>query len=228
MPQDSVVQELSSLRGWVKQTKPADAPRRLTNRELLERATGASDARERSRAADELLRQVKSLAAAMVDQRTRALTANEIDDLAQEVMIRLLQTGTRGGAIDPTPAYIGRILTNLLIDQVRHLKRRGLEKGGVSVEDSYEAAAVPDPQPSVESSVLGRMRRGELRAALSKSLKPTEASVVWLRAEGASHQEIAAELNLREDNVRKQCERALKRLKKLSETGALPAVLALD
>lgn len=220
-----VVPDLRDLRSWLAEKRPAE--RRLTNRELLDRAVDAPTQRERDRAANDLLRQITSLCAAVVDHKTSARTAQEVEDLAQEVMLRLLQSRKRG-VVDPTPAYIRKIVTNLLIDHVRFLQRRGLASGAVSVEENDEAAAVADPRPSVEEEVLSRTRQSEIHAALARTLKPTEAAVVWLRAEGASHRDIALELNLREASARKHCERGLKRLKYLSEAGALPAALALD
>ena len=204
------------------------APKRESNRELLDKAMNATAEWQRNRAAETLRRQIKSLCAAVVDRHTSALTSQEVEDLTQEVFLRLLtsQAGNVGEAVvDPTPAYIARIAVNLLIDRRRFLKRRGLDQIPASVEDEVVTATLRDPNPSVEDAVLGRLRTRELRRALLKSLSPTEAKVIWMRTEGASHEEIARELNIKEPNARKHCERGLKRLKNLVETNAIPLMV---
>ncbi|MES2463125.1 MAG: RNA polymerase sigma factor [Armatimonadota bacterium] len=204
------------------------APKRESNRELLDKAMNATAEWQRNRAAETLRRQIKTLCAAVVDRHTSALTSQEVEDLTQEVFLRLLtsQAGNIGEAVvDPTPAYIARIAVNLLIDRRRFLKRRGLDQIPASVEDEVVTATLRDPNPSVEDAVLGRLRTRELRRALLKSLSPTEAKVVWMRTEGASHEEIARELNIKEPNARKHCERGLKRLKNLVETNAIPLMV---
>ncbi len=204
----------------------AAAPRRETNRELLHRARNGKTAYERSDAAEALRRQIKSLCAAVVDRHTAHLTASEVEDLTQDVLIRLLQCQggeTAASLPDPTPAYIARVAVNLLIDQRRFLRRRGLEKAAVSVEESGDALTIRDPAPSVESEVIGRMADTDLRALLSRALSPAEAAVLWRRSEGASHQDIALELGINEANARKRCERGLKRLRELADTGVFAA-----
>jgi len=199
--------------------------RRETNRELLDRAMNAPTERERNRAAETLRRQIKTLCAAVVDRYTSALTSQEVEDMTQEVFVRLLtsQAGNAGEAVvEPTPAYISRIAVNLIIDRRRHLKRRGLEQLPASVEDEALAATLRDARPSVEETVVDRMRTRELRRTLNQMLSPTEAKVVWMRTEGASHEEIARQLGIKEPNARKHCERGLKRLRNLVETGAVP------
>jgi len=198
-------------------------PRRETNRELLHRARNGKTDRERSDAAEALRRQIKSLCAAVIDRHTAHLTASEAEDLTQDVLVRLLQCQggeTAASLPDPTPAYIARVAVNLLIDQRRFLRRRGLEKAAVSVEESGDALTIRDTAPSVESEVIGRIADRDLRALLARALSPAEAAVLWRRSEGASHQEIAEEMGINEANARKRCERGLKRLRQLADTGA--------
>lgn len=204
----------------------AATPRRETNGELLLRARNAATARERDRAAEMLRRQIKTLCAAVIDRHTSVLTAQEAEDLTQEVFIRLLTSAAsaekEGQVLEPTPAYISRIAVNLLIDQRRFLDRRGLSTPGPSLDDAEAGVSIPDPSEGIEEGVVGRFHRHQVREALRKSLSPVEARVVWMRSDGASHAEIAAELGIKEPNARKHHERALKRLKKLAEMGAFP------
>jgi RNA polymerase sigma factor, sigma-70 family len=207
--------------------RPQARPRRETNAELLHIIRTAKSEQERSRAAEVLRRQVKSLCAAVTDRYTSALTAQEADDLTQEVMVRLITsaagTARDGQVLEPTPAYIQRIAVNLLIDQKRFLDRRGLSRPGVSVDDSETAVSVPDPRVSVEADVVGKFHRRDLREALKRTLSPVEARVLWMRSDGASHSEIADALGIKEANARKHHERGLKRLKKAVDEGAFPA-----
>ena len=216
--------QLQGLKAWDQQrqavTAPPQAPRRQTNRELLRtiRAAGTSE-RERSRAAEQLRRQIKTLCAATLARQSRPLSANELEDLTQEVIVRLLQSpeGT-----DPSAAYIAKVATNLLIDRQRHLVRRGQEKQALSLDDTEEgtvAREVADPTARVEETVLDRIQQHSLREALLKLLKPHEALVVLRRAEGASHDEIALELGTNAACVRKQAERGMKRLREHAELG---------
>lgn len=235
-PSPQVVSGLRDLRqriGARQETAalPAPTKRRETNQELLQKALTAACPRERDRAAETLRRQIKSLCAAVIDRYAGSrLSAQEVEDLAQEVLLRLLTTGKEDAVsavtVDPSPAYVTRIAVNLLIDRQRFQKRRGLNAPAVSLDDSYEAASVPDTRLSVEEDVVTRLYRTELRASLKRTLNPMEAEVVWRRSEGATHQEIAAELGIQQANARKHCERGLKRLKHLIETGALSIPLS--
>jgi len=205
----------------------AQRTRRESNAELLHIIRTSTSERERNRAAETLRRQVKSLCAAAIDRYTSALTAQEAEDLTQEVVIRLLTSaaGTErdGQVVEPTPAYIQRIAVNLLIDQKRFLNRRGLSRPGISVDDTEAAVSLPDPRVSVEADVVGKFHRRDLKEALKNTLSPVEARVLWMRSDGASHGEIAEALGIKEANARKHHERGLKRLKKAAEAGLFPA-----
>lgn len=220
--------QLQGLRAWDQErqavntpsTAPNPAPRRLTNRELLAtiRTTQTREP-ERNRAAETLRRQIKTLCAATLSRQSRQLSANELEDLTQEVIVRLLQSPEN---TDPSAAYIARIATNLIIDRQRHLVRRGQEKQALSLDDTEEGSAareVADPMARVEDTVLARIQQHSLREALLKLLKPNEVLVVLRRAEGASHDEIAQELGTNAACVRKQAERGMKRLREHAELG---------
>ncbi|MBC8143398.1 MAG: sigma-70 family RNA polymerase sigma factor [Armatimonadetes bacterium] len=191
---------------------PATATPRQTNAELLAATRHGKTNSEKNRAAEELRRRIKTLCAAALDRYTSQLTAQEADDLTQEVMVRLLCTTDEAAEI--TGAYISRVAVNLLIDKRRALDRRGLNKPGVSVDDCEAAVAIPDPAPTPEQSLTQNFESFRLRQVISDALSPTEAKVVWLRvAEDRSHAEIADELGIKEANARKHYERGLKRLR---------------
>lgn len=223
------LQALQGLKAWHDQAAPkptptttvSAAPKRQTNKELLAVIRNAqSSKRERDTAAELLRRQIKSLCAATLARQARMLAANELEDLTQEVVIRLLQSPA---GTEPTGAYIARIATNLLIDRQRHLVRRGQDKLAVSLDDTEEGETrdLPDPETRVEETVLARIQQRAIREALLSLLKPNEAIVVLRRAEGASHDEIAEELGTNAACVRKQAERGLKRLREHAEAGRL-------
>ncbi|WP_395094852.1 RNA polymerase sigma factor [Armatimonas sp.] len=217
---------LQGLKAWHDQAAPqptqatvSAAPKRQTNTELLAVIReSANSKRERDVAAEMLRRQVKSLCAATLARQARTLLANELEDLTQEVVIRLLQSPA---STEPTSAYIARIATNLLIDRQRHLVRRGQDKQAFSLDDTEdgETRDLPDLETRVEESVLARIQQRAIREALLTLLKPNEALVVLRRAEGASHDEIAEELGTNAACVRKQAERGLKRLREHAEAG---------
>lgn len=205
----------SQLQGLHRQRRaeaPACPPARHTNRELLEIIRHGATERARSDAAETLRRQVRSLCAAALARGQRTLTAQEIDDLVQDVFLRLLQSPD---GVDPSPAYLHRIAVNLLIDRHRRLARRGLDQPALSLDDpdSQVERTVADPAPGVEETVLGAIEARTLREFLLRTLKPTEVKILLRRSEGAAHDEIAAELGLTCANVRKQCERSLKRVR---------------
>lgn len=223
------LQALQGLKAWHDQAAPKPTPtttvsaalKRQTNKELLAVIRNAqSSKRERDTAAELLRRQIKSLCAATLARQARMLAANELEDLTQEVVIRLLQSPA---GTEPTGAYIARIATNLLIDRQRHLVRRGQDKLAVSLDDTEEGETrdLPDPETRVEETVLARIQQRAIREALLSLLKPNEAIVVLRRAEGASHDEIAEELGTNAACVRKQAERGLKRLREHAEAGRL-------
>ncbi len=228
--EDSVKSKLLGLKSWKAEqaTTPvaaSAAPRRATNRELLatirsERTTEV----ERSRAADTLRRQIRTLCAAAISRCGDAsLSGGELEDLTQDVLIRLLQCPT---ACDPTPAYVAKVAANLLIDQRRHRSRRGQNLAPLSLDEPVEdgpARDVIDPDECVEDKVLARLAEVSLRSAIEKLLKPNEAIVVLRRAEGVAHEEIAAETGQSCASVRKQYERGLKRLQAHAESGYLVA-----
>ena len=205
----------------VRPAAPA-TPARKTNRELLDIARSEkSPGVERDRAAETLRRQLKTLCAATLSRRGDGFTSGELEDLTQDVFLRLLQSSTEA---DPTAAYIARIAANLLIDKRRHAVRRGQNQALLSLDETVvdgPARDVVDPSENVEESVLTRLNNRALRDAIEKLLKPNEATVVLRRAEGLAHDEIARETGQSCASVRKQYERGIKRLQTYAENGLI-------
>jgi RNA polymerase sigma factor (sigma-70 family) len=228
--QNPLMAQMADLRTWDNANKTpqvtAQTTRRATNGELLAIVKNGRTEADRSRAAETLRRQMRPICAAAIARHGHHLTGAEIDDLSQEVFIRLLQNTTDA---DPSPAYISRIAVNLLIDQCRHILRRGQEKAAFSLDEvnadgmTYDVA---DPTQNTEETVMAQMEQTALKATLQQVLKPTESAILLRRAEGASHDEIATELGLQAANVRKQCERGMKRLRTLAEAGQFAAFSA--
>ena len=218
-------QRLHDLKAWKDRQNalpvaPA-TPARKTNRELLAVIRSEASGVERDRAAETLRRQLKTLCAATLSRRSDGFTSGELEDLTQDVFLRLLQSST---SADPTPAYIVRIAANLLIDKRRHAVRRGQNQATLSLDETIEggpARDVVDPSEGVEDSVLTRLNNRALREAIEKLLKPNEATVVLRRAEGMAHDEIALETGQSCASVRKQYERGIKRLQHYAEHGLL-------
>ena len=234
----NAMQRLHELKAW-KDRQPASAnaapvavrpvapatPARKTNRELLAVVRSEASNVERNRAAETLRRQLKTLCAATLSRRGDGFTSGELEDLTQDVFLRLLQSSTEA---DPTAAYIARIAANLLIDKRRHAVRRGQNQARLSLDETIAeggpARDVVDPSEGVEESVLTRLNNRALRDAIERLLKPAEATVVLRRAEGLAHDEIALETGQSCASVRKQYERGIKRLQTYAENGLLVAV----
>ena len=104
----NAMQRLHELKAW-KDRQPASVhsapvvarpsapatPARKTNRELLTviRSEKSSNV-ERNRAAETLRRQLKTLCAATLSRRGDGFTSGELEDLTQDVFLRLLQSST--------------------------------------------------------------------------------------------------------------------------------------
>jgi RNA polymerase sigma-70 factor (ECF subfamily) len=120
-----------------------------------------------------------------------------VDDLLQESYYRLLRSGFAGGSEEDRARYLFRIATNLLKDHWAAAKRSG------------EVAAEPAAEGFTREGPAARL---DLHSALG-ALKAADREMLWLAyAEGCSHAEIAAALEVRPASVRVMLFRARARL----------------
>lgn len=137
------------------------------------------------------------------------------DDVLQDTYVRFLAADVPPMTTEQTMSYLYTIATRLVYDRWRRrsTERRWWEREATA---GAEGAALPEP--------LGLRR--DVDAALTR-LSPRDRALVWLAyAEGRSHREIAAILEVGEKSVRVMLFRARRRLAKvLDECGLTPEVL---
>ena len=118
------------------------------------------------------------------------------DDLVQEATARALRRGPLA-ELDHPAAYLRRAITNLASNERRRLGRQ------------RRALRVLGPPPEVDPSYASDV--AELLA-----LPPMTRAVLWLaEVEGATYEEIAAELGGRADAARQQASRGRQALRHL-------------
>ncbi|MFM7323142.1 MAG: RNA polymerase sigma factor [Armatimonadota bacterium] len=210
---------LSALHSEHRAQSRADRDRR-TNRACLAAVRDGATRTAREAAALDLRRRCRALCAATIARRAHGLTADAIEDLTQDVMLRLLASPA---GTDPSPAYIETIAAHVLIDQHRHRARRGLDGTSISLDDPEATIleTLPDPGAGTESVALEHAAEDHLLRAIRALLRPRDVEIVLRRADGDPHERIAADLGLAVPHVRKLAERALRRLREAS-----PALIA--
>jgi RNA polymerase sigma factor (sigma-70 family) len=129
-------------------------------------------------------------------------------------LIKLIASPT---IVDPHPAYIKRIVANILIDRHRHAASRGLV---CKVANSDEVLTVYAESVAAESTSADENFCVEDLLSL---LNDRERTVVASRIAGKSHAEIADVLGVSSPSVRKLHERAISKLRK-----CLPCELPLE
>ena len=136
-----------------------------------------------------------------------------LDDLAQDVFLRLYRAlpGFRGDAQIST--YLYRIVVNVAHDAKR---RRGVaERRSVSLTDEAEAweERLAHPSQNAEQQLQARELGDAVERALGE-LRPTErAALVLYHQEEQSYEEIAAALAMPVNTVRTHLHRGRKRLR---------------
>ncbi len=189
-------------------------PRVASNGELLRNARTGTSAQARNQAADALRRRIRSHCAAVLSRHAPSLGADELDDMVQDVVLRLLAIPE---ACEPSTSYIQTIAQHLLIDRYRRRHRRGQDAPTVSWEQLHaETGYEPlDTSESPEEQTVDKLTASDLLKRLQRQLRPREIAVLLARADGRPHEEIAAELGLTNAHVRKIWERTQVRAREL-------------
>ena len=177
---------------------------RFTNAELLSRARSGASAAVRSNAALALRQRIVGIVWSIAAVHV-GLTNEDREDVTQDTLLKLIASPT---ILDPHPAYIKRIVANILIDRHRHAASRGLvckvsnsdEVLSVYAESAAAVCEPADENVSVEN--------------LLSLLNDRERTVVASRIEGKSHAAIADALGVSSPSVRKLHERAITKLRK--------------
>lgn len=148
--------------------------------------------------------------------RRRAASGDDVEDLAQEVYLRLLRVdaGENTKILNPE-AYLYTVAVNLLRERAILRKRRGQD---LDVYEVTEELFSPDPGPEEHATRLERERRlSEIINALSPKFK---AAIILHYAHDLSHQEIADKLGVTPHAVKKNISRGLQACRrKMSKLG---------
>jgi RNA polymerase sigma-70 factor, ECF subfamily len=137
----------------------------------------------------------------------RALgSAEEAEDLTQDVFLRLYESLHKGQAVGNIRAWVFRVAHNLVIDKQR--KKVALEPFPSTVWDRTS-----DPAPGAEERVLAQEKYRSLQLALTR-LSGQERQCLELRAEGLSYHEIAEVLEMRPPTLVKYLGRIIRKLVK--------------
>jgi RNA polymerase sigma-70 factor, ECF subfamily len=130
----------------------------------------------------------------------------EADDVLQEAYYRFYRAGARHESESHRRNSLFQIATNLLRDAARRAKRHE----DVPLEEESSVGAVPrspSPTPERQAAIRTDLARG------MKQLEPVQREMLWLAyAQGASHEEIAEILGLREVSIRTLLLRARRKL----------------
>lgn len=189
-------------------TQAAAGPRALE--ELVQAAIAGHP-----EATDQLMTEQWPLIRAIVQARVSAPQRPFVDDLSQEVAIRLLrQIPThewRGhGAFRQ---WVRRLADSVVIDALRH---EHAQRRDSRAQESLDAEAAPAPTgPSMESQVHAR-RLAALFELLVKDLPPDDSAAVLLARDGYTQAEIGELLACSEEAARKRVKRAMGRLTSLA------------
>ena len=130
----------------------------------------------------------------------------ELEDLAQEVFLRLFRALPQFRGDARVTTFVYRIVINVVNDEFR---RRAKARLGVSLEDQDLRSPWADPERALE--------RRQLQEAVDDALlrlSPPDRAILTLHyQEGRSYEEIAAILNLPMGTVKTHLYRARQRLK---------------
>lgn len=100
---------------------------------------------------------------------------DEIEDLTQEVFVRLFERAARGRPMPERSlrGYLGRMARSAVVDRIRH--RTAAKRGDgvrVALEELETSPRAVDPRQTPEEELLGREARRRLRARIAALLPP--------------------------------------------------------
>ena len=137
--------------------------------------------------------------------RRRLVDEVEAQDLAQEAYLRMLRASDRGLVVEHPRAYLYTIANNL----VRERSARELPAANRAGE--HELLELESPEPSPEETADRRRQLERVERVLSE-LSPKCRAVVTMRSrQGMTNREVAEELGISVDMVKKYMKTALAR-----------------
>lgn len=179
-----------------------DAPRMHSGRDNRSKEGGESDLATRSRA----------LKGALTRYFQRRLPdANEVDDLVQEVFLRIVRRGNSQD-LDRFDGYVFETAASVIKDRFRRRRVR-MSASHVSFEPDLHGQSDVSP----EQTILAREALRSTTRAIMALPERTRTIFILRRLEGLSHPEIARRLGLSLSAVEKHIQRAAKQLLSLGE-----------
>jgi len=134
----------------------------------------------------------------------------EIEDLRQDVFVRIFQTAHRMRP-DPVRPYIILTARNLVIDKLRHKRSVSME-----VVSDLEAFSVIDSRPTPEQHVIAQQELIRIQHALNALPTRCREIVVMRKIHGVSQREIAKRMGIKEQTVQTQIVRGMKAISRIS------------
>ncbi len=133
----------------------------------------------------------------------------DAEDALSSAMLRASQKFVEySGSIMNEKAWLSKLVHNVCIDQFRQRKRTYYQALEGEASEQVEEAMFSGPQPSPEEVALGREQVATLEACLEKLSNNLRVPLMLRCVEGWSYPDIAAELDLRADTVRKRVQLA--------------------
>lgn len=138
--------------------------------------------------------------------KRRVRNASDIDDMVQDVYLRVLST-PQTGIIENTRGFLRRIASNLLIDNHRR-------KAARMVDDHMplDEGLVDDRVATPDRIIGARQELGQLGRELESVTPIARDAFLLVRVEGYSHKEAAKTLGITPKAVSHHVERTLARL----------------
>jgi len=138
----------------------------------------------------------------------------DVEDLAQEVFIRVHKSLNRVEVENSLFSWIYRIAVNSAIDEIRRRKIKKMISLDFFTESGHQESLLKDP--AAASDALLREEKGQqIRAAFEKLSPAYRAALALREYEDLSYKEIAAALNITEQAVKSRIFRAREMLKDL-------------
>jgi len=139
----------------------------------------------------------------------------EVEDLAQEVFLRLFQTLERYDTRRPLKHWIGKIAVNRCLDELRKRKIRRLhlasdlgDAGGQGIDQLLEASDTSRPLTELEAEQCLKL----LEISMNSLTDKDRMAFVLREVEGQGYSELAAMLETSEVAARIRVSRARKRV----------------
>jgi RNA polymerase sigma-70 factor (ECF subfamily) len=156
-----------------------------------------------------LLRQQESRLRALLRKHVRMLDDDELDDLLQEVRVRLWKSLEREKTIEHLPSYVQKVVLSVVIDA----QRRRVARQEESLSEPL-AAVLVDERSAAENEALGSERLARVRAALAR-LPERRRQPAQLLLMGHAVPEIARIMQMTEATARNLAYRGVEELRAL-------------